>query len=113
MQSQLRVSDVNTFESTGWKIVGQKFSGLPGSAFLCASTVTTERHIFGKVFSFHAVCTIFTRCDRNIGHFKNAIILMASFGHGEADDFIFMITLVISAYDGVSKLSLLYYCRFV
>ena len=29
---------------------------------------------------------------------------MASFEHGEADDFIFMITLVISAHDGVSKL---------
>ena len=32
------------------------------------------------------------------------IILMASSGHGEADDFIFMIILAISAYDGVSKL---------
>ena len=79
---------------------------------MCAITVIPERHIFGKVFSFHAVCIyFFTRCDRNIGHFLNAIILMASFGHGEADDFIFMIILVISAYDGVSKLKV--YCRFV
>ena len=69
-----------------------------------ASTVTPERHIFGKVFSLHAVCIIFTRCDRNIKHFLNAIIQMASFGHGEGDDFIFMIILVISAYDSVSKL---------
>ena len=29
---------------------------------------------------------------------------MASFGHGEAGNFIFMIVLVISAYDGVSTL---------
>ena len=29
---------------------------------------------------------------------------MASFGHGEAYDFIFMIILVVSAYDGVPKL---------
>ena len=32
---------------------------------------------------------------------------MASFGHSEADDFIFMIILVISAYDGVSKLKII------
>ena len=99
MYSRLRISDVNTFESSGCKFIGLKFSGLPGSSLLCASTVTPERHIFGS-FSFHAVCIIFTRCDRNIGHFLNAVILMASFRHGEADDFIFMIILVISAYDG-------------
>ena len=100
MQGRLRISDVNTFESTGCKVIGLKFSGLPGSSFLCATTITPERHIF----SFHAIYIIFTRCDYNIGHFLNAIILMALFGHGETDDFIFMIILLISTYDGVSKL---------
>ena len=39
-----------------------------------------------------------------MGHFLNAIMLMASLGHDEADNFIFIIILVISAYDGLSML---------
>ena len=77
--------------------------------FFCALVflVTSERHIFGKLFSFHTSCIIFTRCDCNIGLYLNGIILMASFGHGEADDFIFMIILIFFAYDGVCKLKFL------
>ena len=57
-----------------------------------------------KVFTIQAVCIIFTRCNRNIGHFFNAIILTASDTHSEAEDFIFIEIFVIYAY--VSKLKL-------
>ena len=50
----------------------------------------------GKVLIFHADWMIFVRCERSIGHFLNAITLTGSTGHGDVEDFILDMILVIS-----------------
>lgn len=57
----------------------------------------SNTHIFEKVFTIQAVCTVFTRHNRNIGHLLNTIVLIASDTHSEAEDFIFIKIFVIKS----------------
>ena len=61
--------EVNTFNATGCKVIGRKFSGSPVSPFLYANTPTPDLYASGNAFAFQAVRRIFVRREQRTGHY--------------------------------------------
>ena len=96
LKSLFQIMEVNTFESTGCKVIERKFYGFSVSPVLKVNTVTPDFHTSRNVFSVKAVWRIFVRCERRTGHVLKVIALTWSRGQGDADNFVFMMTFVIS-----------------
>ena len=91
-----RITDGKIIDNKCCSVIGRKFSSSFRSPFLQGNTVTPDCQAFGKVLIYHANWLIFVRCELSIGYFLNAITLTWSREHGNADDFILDMILVIS-----------------
>ena len=69
LKSPFRMMQVNTFDSTGCKVIGQKFSGFPPSLFFYANNVSPNFLTSRTVFVFHAVWRLFVIRKRRAVHF--------------------------------------------
>ena len=96
VKTLFRSNDVNIFKFTGSKVIGLKFSGKLGSPFLWIKMVVALVHCAGKVLLLSTSVQIFTINDLKYGHRLKQIIGIWSKGHGEPEDFMRLITHVIS-----------------